>query len=48
MKWHSCAKGVFRSCENFRGGLGLGCVMVSQGMTFFVVKPQFHRGGLGL
>ena len=20
MKWHSCAKGVFRSCENFRRG----------------------------
>ena len=29
-KWHSCAKGVFRSCENFRRGGVWGCEIISQ------------------
>ena len=46
-KWHSCAKGVFCSCENFRRGRGVwGCEIISQRMVVFATKAQFRRGSL--
>ena len=38
-KWHSCAKGVIRICENFRRGWLWGCEMISQRRALFAAKP---------
>ena len=35
-KWHSCAKGVFRSCENFHKGGAWGYEIISQPRGVFV------------
>ena len=54
-KWHSCAKGVFRSCENFRRGGVWGCeIILQQSDDFatnllglrngFTAKGRFRRG----
>ena len=39
VKWHSCAKGVFRSCENFRRGWLWGCEIISQRRAIFATIP---------
>ena len=39
-KWHSCAKGVFRSYENFRSEI------ILQRMVVFAAKAQFRKGSL--
>ena len=37
-KWHSCAKGWFRSCENFHRGGAWGCKIISQPRAFLAAK----------
>ena len=48
VKWHSCAKGVFRSCEIFHRGWLWGCKMISQWRALFATKPWFRSGLLGV
>ena len=42
--WHSCAKGVFRSCENFRRGWLWGYKIISQWRAIFAAIPWFRSG----
>ena len=45
-KSHSCAKGRFRSCENFRRGGLWGCEIVSQRRAYFAANPWFRSESL--
>ena len=42
VKWHSCAKGWFRNCKNFRRGELWGCKIISQWRAIFIANPWFR------
>nr|CAN75853.1 hypothetical protein VITISV_025387 [Vitis vinifera] len=46
-KWHSCAKGVFRSCENFRRVGAWGYEIISQPRGVFATDTSFRSALLG-